>query len=536
MSGTLSTLERPVDLSDLPVLVDFDSPPPKPIKRHGVSPSKSLLLVALFLTAVTRVAYLASNRVLFSADEATTGLMVRQILHGQFYAFYAGQNYGGTIEQYLEALTYLIFRLPQDPFTLRLPLVALSVLTCYLVYLFGKRMLGPSRAVIAALLFAIVPWFNIVGTTTSLGFYVVGQMLGIFTLYLALRVGDSNGTNSKWNLVFGISCGLAIWTSLTCVAEVVPALLWVAPLVSRKPRGALWGALGIAVGGAPQWICSIASGHLPLPGAPDRSSGVAGRLGNLFGSVGREYLGLTYNYARGGAPIGIQVLIEVTALGALAYAFSRRSKGILSMLTFRRRDRRPADMLLLIFVMVVLSYALSSSTWFVGQPRYILSTYPAFVLGVASIVPTRMTKVSATILSVALGFWLVVTAGYFVDAHVVPTTVSRDKTFQQVAAVLIKDHETYVYAGYWTAMPLQYVAGSSLHVAVCEGAERFAQTQTSVERRRDPVYIASTLDGTERQIKITLRIHHIRYLERTIRFVHIYYHLDPPVSPTTLGL
>ena len=39
-----------------------------------------------------------------------------------------GQDYGGALEQYLEAAVYAVTRLPQNPLTLRLPLVALCCL------------------------------------------------------------------------------------------------------------------------------------------------------------------------------------------------------------------------------------------------------------------------------------------------------------------------------------------------------------------------------------------------------------------------
>ncbi|MFZ0665090.1 MAG: glycosyltransferase family 39 protein [Acidimicrobiales bacterium] len=531
--STISLLEETVDL---PLLTDFDIPPPPVQKRQAFSSSRYVLAAALVLTATTRLVYLASNRVLFSADEATTGLMVRQILHGHFYVFYAGQNYGGTMEQYLEALMYLVLRLPQNPFTLRLPLVALSVVTCYLVYLFAKRLLGPQRAALASVLFAVLPWYNIVGTTTSLGFYVLAQMLGVAALYFALRVGDSGGTNAKWNFIFGLTCGLAIWTSLTCVVEVVPAILWVAALVIRKPRSAGVIVSGIAIGGAPQWICSIASGHVPIPGQPHRSSAVSERLSNLFGPITREYLGLTYNYARGGLPTWLQVLIELSFFGVLGLALFRRRRGILNLLRFRTENRSPADMLLLIFGMVVLTFALSSSTWFIGQPRYILSTYPALMIGLAAACPRRPTKKLGAIVAVILALWLTLTFSYFVNVVPTPTTATRDSTLQHVAQVLVSDHETYVYGGYWTAMPLQYFAGNRLHVAVCFGAERFKPTQLQVDARRHPVYIGSTLDGSNRDIRRALGLHHIHYRVRSIGFIWIYYHLGPSAKPTRIGL
>ena len=103
--------------------------------------------MARVAVVAARVGYLLNPKVNFNADEATTGLMVRDILHGQHYAFYAGQSYGGTVEQYLQAATYLVLRLPQDRFTLRLVQVALSVATPPQLYACARRILhSPAHA------------------------------------------------------------------------------------------------------------------------------------------------------------------------------------------------------------------------------------------------------------------------------------------------------------------------------------------------------------------------------------------------------
>ena len=142
---------------------------PAPPRRRTLLPW--LVAAAVLVTAAARVAYLASPVMQFNADEATTGIMVRRILAGHGYVYYAGQEYGGALEQYLEAAVYAVTRLPQNPLTLRLPLVALCCLTCVLVYRVGRDVLGdPARALVAAALYAVGPWFNVIGTVNSLGF------------------------------------------------------------------------------------------------------------------------------------------------------------------------------------------------------------------------------------------------------------------------------------------------------------------------------------------------------------------------------
>src|SRR5215204_2205876 len=183
------------------------------------------LLPAVLLSAAARLWYLGGPAVQFNADEATTGLMVREIGHGRHFVFYAGQQYGGSLEQYLKAAGYLLVPMPQTAWTLRLPLVALSVVTCVLVFLLAERVLGsPARATVAAVLFAVSPWFSVLGSVTSLGFYVAGQTLCAAVLYGALRVSDGRGAGG-WLLGTGLCAGLAVWTSLTSLYLLVPAAL-----------------------------------------------------------------------------------------------------------------------------------------------------------------------------------------------------------------------------------------------------------------------------------------------------------------------
>jgi hypothetical protein len=137
---------------------------------------------AVIVCGLVRTWYLDSSKSQFNADEAATGVMVRHILHGHNYVFFAGQNYGGTLEAYLQAAMYLVLRLPQNPLTLRLVLVGLSMATCALVYLVARRVIpasSPVPAVVAALLYAVSPWFNVIGSVTSLGFYAAGQLTAI---------------------------------------------------------------------------------------------------------------------------------------------------------------------------------------------------------------------------------------------------------------------------------------------------------------------------------------------------------------------
>ena len=90
-----------------------------------------------------RLAYLLGPKVAFNADEAVTGIMADRIEHGQAYAFYAGQHYGGTLEQYLQAPELCLASVAAQ--RIHAPLdrrYGLSVATCGLVVLVGRQMLA----------------------------------------------------------------------------------------------------------------------------------------------------------------------------------------------------------------------------------------------------------------------------------------------------------------------------------------------------------------------------------------------------------
>ncbi len=134
---------------------------------------------------VIRVAMLASALSRLDGDEAVTGIMAQRINEGHHLAFFAGQAYQGSGEQYLQAL--LLRFLPDTPFTLRLPQVALSVLACAGVYFLALRCLrSEGRALLAAALFAVGPFFSVWWSVKSRGAYDSALVLGLAGLLAAL--------------------------------------------------------------------------------------------------------------------------------------------------------------------------------------------------------------------------------------------------------------------------------------------------------------------------------------------------------------
>jgi hypothetical protein len=166
----------------------------------------------LALAAVIRLLSLRSSLVGFDGDEAVTGVMAQRINDGWHFAFYAGQLYQGSLEQYLQAAALAV--LPDTAFNLRLPQVALAVFSCWAVYRVGVYALASrGRALVAAFLFAIGPTWNLVWGVKSRGAFASGLALGLGGMLLALSVTP---TSRHWRLGmvgFGLCAGVAFWQS-----------------------------------------------------------------------------------------------------------------------------------------------------------------------------------------------------------------------------------------------------------------------------------------------------------------------------------
>jgi hypothetical protein len=180
---------------------------------------------------------------------------------------------------------------------------------------------------------------------------------------------------------------------------------------------------------------------------------------------------------------------------------------------------------------VAVLYAASNATWYTGTPRYLVGLFPLLAIGLAALVPVRPWPVPAAVVAAAA----VLSVAFF------PTIQARDTsaryaTLRQVAAQLAADGEDRVWAGYWTATPLQYAAGDRITVATAVGVRRFPHAQAAVERAPRFVYVGSDLDGTAAVFRTALDRRHVPYRARRFAFLTVFDRLPPTADPRSLGL
>jgi hypothetical protein len=511
-----------------------------------------------------RIVSLLISPVTLDGDEAVTGIMVRRILDGtDSYIYFAGQKYNGSLEQYLQAGMYAIFRLPQTPFTLRLPEVALTAATTYACYWLARLVArSPWTAVFAAAIYAAGPFWNVFSGTRTIGAYPSTQLFAVLGVIAAMkawgfkpgfaRVKPSPDVRDRWCGVAGLSAGLILWLSLSGLEVLAAAAIWLAPVVLRSVRAAAAAAAGIVVGALPAivWLLRY-PGQLPGTGGAQPPTSALARAGHLYETVAGEFVGLSGPYgATWWWPHFAQHAL-VLALFAVwvAWAYVRR-RGLFAILTLRAEDREPIDLILLIFPFAILLYIVSPYTWFVGTPRYLFVVYPIFAVALAAAgahvierglpgwsTPRRPVVLSAVAVCVIALAVLSTTANI---VHYIGPTDGRttDSEIRQSLRFMQAQGDHYVYSEYWTAMPAYYFAANNkLQIAAWDFGDRFADVLAKVNSAPDFAYLTSSRSGEDYgpAVADALKQHGVSYRETRFGYATVFDRLSVPIRPQTLG-
>ena len=525
---------------------------PAPTRGEGVDPSgprwRSPTAAALAVTVIgvaVRIWIITRTSLkIINGDEAVTGVMVQRILSGQgHYIFYAGQQYNGSLEQYLQAAMYWLFRLPQNAFTLRLPQIAMMAASIWLIYLVGCRLLQrPWAAVVAAALYAVGPYWTIRQGIGTFGSYPDLIVVGLVALYCSLRMGEPGRRGLWWGAGFAFCCGMVAWLGLSGVELLIPAALLAAPYFVRSWR--LWavGVPALLLGMSPLLVWSVKNGKFALldAGPAVLPSTFGSRIHDLFGPVLREFIGVGYGNGVPGWPLTLQYL-AVAALG-LAYlvAVIRRWHGILAILTLRLDRPSPFDALLVTIPITVLLYSSSKWAWYSAEPRYLFASSPILVFCLAAALPARPRPIRVVAVLVGTAIFAATSLTMLANR---PYNARADQTNDMRAAVtyLTTTGQTHGYADYWTAMPMLYLSRGTLDIApLAAGRGRFPDVTAASDQAADTFYVSATPNSKAttggKGMEKAFAAHHVTFHRVRIGSLVVYDHLSPALKPWQLGL
>jgi hypothetical protein len=531
-----------------------------PVTPRGVRRDRTWRAVAAVValaTVVRLVVLLHPGPLALDADEAVTGLMARRIAAGQQqFVYFSGQQYNGSLEQYLQAGMYLLFRLPQTPFTLRLVQVVLAAATTWVVYLAAREVFGSHRvAVLAAAIFAVGPYWNVWLSTRSYGAYDAVQLIAVLGVWCALRGWRTRRLG--WVAGFGLCCGLTLWLGWSGFEVLLAAAIWLVPLVVRSITR-IAAVLGAAIIGALPVIVTTVRDGGGLTGAfgagPQPQTTVWQRFGRLLHPVGGEFLGVRYRSNVTGLPVALEVSVVVAVLVALLAALVVRRRGLLAVLTLRSAHRRPVDLVLLVFPVAIVLYLLAEYSWYVGTPRYLFVLYPVGCVAAAGLTSTLArwgrrhrrewvrTAVPALVVVVAALLVLGTVNGVVHNRAVDDPErfdLTTDAEIRRANRWLLDHGYHAAYAQYWTAMPAEYFAPEGLHVAPTNvGRTKSTYATEQVDASDTFVYLASNrvkVDYTK-VIRRALDDHGVTYRAVQLGTVIVFADLSQQLRPAQLGI
>jgi hypothetical protein len=449
------------------------------------------LLVVLAGAAVVRLVVLTTTAARLSGDEAVTGIMARRITDGHHLAFYAGQAYMGTGEQYLQAV--VLAALPDTDLTLRLVQVGLAVATCACVHAVARRCgLSERRALLAAAMFAVGPYFAVLRSVQSGGAYDLALLCGIAGVLVALA-SPGRGTA----VGFGVVAGIGLWSNLQSGLLLVPAAWWLVRAArGRRVRAVATALAGFGVGYAPALGHLVLTGPLEVAGNYERTT-VADRATAIVDPVLVEFLGV--------GPEGPlhwdwvpRALLVLLAFGALGAAITRR-----------RRPWQRLDVLLLALVLAPVALAASRVTGTEPQPaRVVFVLYAAVPILVAALpLPGVLRRrrwgadAAAALAVAALLAHTVAGVRRDIDrdaggAATISGQRVRTEDLEPVVDALVAAGARTAYADYWLANTLEWVAGDRLLVESTY-TKRFPSATRQAAADPSPALVVPLAEGDE---------------------------------------
>ena len=164
------------------------------------------------------------------SDEATTGLMARNILHGNFAAIVSGNNYGGTLEAFIYAPIYWV--VGPNPWVLKTLAILEWLCVALVLAKLASKLFGRATGVAVGLVvWAGGPWMLFLSTRLFMGYPSGVLCLGAFT-YCAIelaRVPDLSSIRSRRLAgICGVAAGLAVWQHPLAMASVLTGIVGLA--------------------------------------------------------------------------------------------------------------------------------------------------------------------------------------------------------------------------------------------------------------------------------------------------------------------
>jgi hypothetical protein len=410
-----------------------------------------------------------------NSDEAVTGLMGYDVLHGHPSLVIGGTTYGSTIEAWLAAPVVAIFGGSR---------VALKVLNSAewlaasaVVYWAFRPLLGRARALaVAAILWVQSGAFIVISTLAYLG-YGSGLIAGAAAFGFLIRSVDGPNRN-RAAMLGGLCAGLAVWGHPLYLVPLIPAAaatLW----LRRRDDVVQWlwrGAVGGVVGLSALIAANIRNGGEGLKSPPQtKITTYRERLEIVFAQLTPRALGLRTENGEWLYPR------QLGMLASLAFI----ALSIVGLIVLGRR-RRTGLIVAAAGIPAVVFLPAFANTWFYNDGRYFSMITVPLLVGVVCLSLIRVRPaVHGRALACAVVAWGVLSCGPWFRHEVPRRLIDPDAGLSTIVARLDQAGIKGIIGHYWAVYRVSFGSDNRIKAAVQQslndGSDRFVRMQRVVE-------------------------------------------------------
>ncbi|MBI5586341.1 MAG: discoidin domain-containing protein [Deltaproteobacteria bacterium] len=501
------------------------------MENHSFNRVTGGLVLILVLAAGLRWLYLIYP--IMDADQAINGVMARHILLGEFPLFFYGQEYCGSLENYLAAVVFLLFGASR--FTLGLAIGLISLFLVLFIFHLASRILTRPQALVAALLAAVPSGYFAFTSVLARSAYIETPLLGVLLFIVVGRILRGE-RRPVFYLLTGLLSGLGLWTHFLIVFYLAPAgllLLVKERGFTRDPRVPAILLAGALLGGLPLWIYNtihpLATWHF-LQGNPVHEPFQVS-LEHFFSIRLPELLGVRDIAGRGYYIPLASALVYGLVLAGFLYLFLLGGKYLRRNVSGQRVFTPEMNLLLvlLFFYPWIFSF---SGFGAANTTRYLVPLYPLIPVSISflffQLQEKRLGRIPAWIL---LGIFLACNAyGTYRVAVVFQPAQAREyqrkKTIEKAVIHFLKEKQirTVYVPDYWKAVPLTFVAREEIIFAQ-PLLDRYPPYTGIVDRSRRPAYL---LSGDAPAFEATLIALGGNYQKKRIGDLWIFFDFTPP--------
>lgn len=522
------------------------------VAPFGLREDWRFLLVCLLAAFALRLDFWAANHFVVDSDEAIVGLMAKHIASLEdLPAFYYGQHYMGSLEAILAALLFTIFGV--SSIALKAVPLAFSLLLVVLVYQLGVELGSKGLARLSALFISIPPQMLVIWSGMARGGYMEILCIGAFALILGVRWLRIEAPAPTLTAILGAVVGLGWWVNNQIIYFALPLAFFMLAALCRwafsnhKERALAFGLhtgaglAGFFAGSFPFWFHNFFNKFASFDLVQRaRTSDIIEHAEGLLRSALPMIIGARRQWHSEDVFWGATPIASGIVGYMLLLVLFRRRAWLRSLVCARIDRQEPLELFLLMVVVTLIIFCVSSFGFLVESPRYLLPLYVPLALLVAAGVMyayslNRVLGVACVVALLGINLSSVYLGGRALPGEPVIFKGERvSKDHSELNKFLVERAIGLVRANYWVGYRLAFETQERVRFTLFKQPEtvRIAAYEDEAQRVGREYLPFVLVPGEARIVKRALDVQGISYEEHVLSG----YVVLTDLSPVSKGL